>query len=120
MRQHLLLALFLFPLLAAGCVRSTAPSPAASQGSVIVYRDGVFEPRELRVAAGATVTFKNEGTRPVWPASGIHPTHLICPGFNALRSLGAGETYQFTFTEKKICPFHNHLSATENGRIIVE
>lgn len=111
-------------LIGLGCARpapSTEPTAStAPSGPVIEFRDGTFNPRELRISRGTTVTFKNVGSRPVWPASDVHPVHLGCPGFDPRRSLAGGASWSYTFTEVKTCPYHNHLSATEIGRIVVE
>lgn len=81
---------------------------------------GGFAPANLKIKAGATVTFINRDSAPHWPASGVHPTHEICRGFDALKGLETGETYSFTFTEVKTCPMHDHLNPSIKGSIIVE
>lgn len=126
-------------LLGAGCARSpqgpptadsSAPSAEITVGApelgaaipeaVIEYRDGKFDPPTLRVIAGTKVTFVNKGQKQVWPASGVHPTHEICPGFDALKALGKGESYAFVFEEAKDCPFHNHVAPGEKGKVEVK
>lgn len=79
-----------------------------------------FSPSTLRIKANTTVTFINRDSAPHWPASGVHPTHQICPGFDALKGLATGETYSFTFTEVKTCPMHDHLNPSITGSIVVE
>ncbi len=141
MSKKFLLIFLVWPLLGAGCASSPirteppassslpAPSPVGPVGTptsgpsdflTVEYKDRVFIPKELRIKTGETVTFINGGGSNVWPASDIHPTHLLCPGFDARRSLKPGESWSFTFREKKTCSFHNHLSAAEVGKIIVE
>lgn len=127
----------ILPLLGVGCAQKTvtpavapvveqpvaeAPAPVPSNGEMVVieYKDGTFTPKEVRITPGTTVAFKNVGTRGVWPASDIHPTHLLCPGFDPRRILRAGESWSYTFREKQTCPFHNHISATEIGIVVVE
>ena len=92
------------------------PAPEA----VIEYTDDGFNPATLRVLTGTQVTFVNKGTKSVWPASGRHPTHEICPGFDALKALATGETYSYVFTQSAECPFHNHLAPDEKGSIEVK
>jgi len=79
-----------------------------------------FEPKELIIKKGDKVEFVNKDSRKRWPASGVHPTHLICRGFDSLEGIGAGATYSFTFNEAKTCPFHDHLFPNLFGKIIVE
>lgn len=98
-----------------------ATSPVATVPEAIVeYRNGVFNPSTIRVLVGTKVTFVNKGTKEVWPASGMHPTHLICPGFDALKGLKQGETYSYVFSKTAECPFHNHLAPSEHGSIEVK
>ena len=91
-----------------------------SKEAVMEYREGVFNPATLRVLAGTKVTFVNKGTKEVWPASGRHPTHDICPGFDALKTLKSGETYSYLFNKPTECPFHNHVAPAEKGKIEVK
>jgi len=105
---------------APGEVVATAPSTPGQMEAVIDYRDGMFDPETLRVLPGTKVTFVNKGTKGVWPASAVHPTHQLCPGFDALKTLQAGETYSFQFTAVKDCPFHNHVAPSEKGKIEVK
>lgn len=81
---------------------------------------GGFAPSTLRVKASTTVTFTNRDSEPHWPASGVHPTHEICPGFDALKGLAKDESYSFTFTDVKTCPMHDHLNPEIKGSIVVE
>ena len=79
-----------------------------------------FSPKEVKIKKGDKVEFVNKDSRKRWPASGVHPIHLLCPGFDAMKGIGAGETYSFTFNEVKDCPFHDHLSPNLVGKIKVE
>lgn len=79
-----------------------------------------FSPKELTIKKGDIVEFINKDSRKHWPASGIHPTHLICGGFDALKGIDTGATYSHTFTESKICPMHDHLIPNLFGKITVE
>ena len=101
-----------------------APLPAGPTSvapeAIIEYRNGTFNPSTIRVLVGTTVTFVNKGTKEVWPASGRHPAHDICPGFDSLRGLKQGETYPHVFDKPAECPFHNHLAPGENGSIEVK
>lgn len=81
---------------------------------------GGFAPAALKIKAGAKVNFINRDSAPHWPASGTHPTHEICPGFDALKGLAKDEVYSFTFTEVKTCPVHDHLNPSLTGSIQVE
>ena len=78
-----------------------------------------FTPSDLTIRQGETVRFINKGSTDMWPASAFHPTHEVCPGFDALRAIKQGETYSYTFNEVKDCPFHDHLNLSLRGKISV-
>jgi len=96
----------------------TAETPAAQ--NVVTYEGSRFSPNVLRVKAGATVTFKNESSDPMWVASNPHPIHTDYPGFDAKRGYAKGESYSFAFTKLGSWKYHNHLNPGEDGTIIVE
>jgi len=91
-----------------------------------------FEPKTLTVKAGTTVTFVNEDSNKHWPASAMHPTHTVYPGsdinkcgsdetiFDACKGLEQGESFSFTFNEKGSWKYHDHLSVSSTGTIVVE
>jgi len=101
-------------------VEATTTPPAVPNEAVVEYKDGAFNPTSLKILVGTKVTFVNKGTKEVWPAAGRHPTHEICPGFDALHGLKSGETYSYTFPQAADCPFHNHLAPSEHGSIEVK
>lgn len=100
----------------------TATIGAGAQTFTITYSNNSVDISNLSVKVGDTVKFLNKDSIPHWPASGAHPIHQTCSGFDALKSLATGETYSFTFREIKTCPFHDHLNAGSSalkGQIIV-
>lgn len=78
-----------------------------------------FHPSTVTIAAGTTVTFVNNGQANHWPASDVHPTHEILPGFDSKKGLATGETYSYTFTQVGTWPMHDHLVASNTGTITV-
>lgn len=102
--------------------RETQENGAAGSGAThrVKMKDNAFAPEELSIKAGDTVIFDNEDEVAHWPASGVHPTHLLCPGFDALKALEQGESYSFTFANPGTCPMHDHLLPSMTGKIIVE
>lgn len=79
-----------------------------------------YNPPAVDIKIGTTVTFVNKDTVPRWPASGMHPTHQLCPGFDSRNGIAPGESYSFKFMEAKTCPFHDHLYPKMRGSITVE
>lgn len=98
---------------------SATPPPAADATHTIAMDANGFSPATLGIRVGDTVVFRNDDTRTRWPASGLHPTHLLCAGFDALKPLATNETYSYTFTAAKECPMHDHLIPSIRGKITV-
>ncbi|MEK7151658.1 MAG: hypothetical protein AAB784_03025 [Patescibacteria group bacterium] len=101
---------------------SSSPMPSVTTGPKtvnIVFNNGVATPDIVTVKVGDSVKFVNNDSSLRWPASGPHPAHTICPGFDSLRGLKTGESYTFTFKEIKACPWHDHLKPSINGKIEV-
>jgi len=107
---------------------------AAMERHVVVYSDSGFSPGELTIRKGDTVTFRNESSRDMWPATAIHPSHTVYPGsgigrcntseeesiFDACRRIENGGEFSFVFQEAGDWKYHDHLRATNWGAIIVE
>ena len=96
---------------------STSDAPPGG-ALTIAYRAGSFLPKRLEAPAGQTVTFVNESDAPMWPASNIHPTHEILPGFDAKSPIEPGESWTFVFEEVGFWRYHNHLSPSESGIVV--
>lgn len=91
-----------------------------AQNSIIVeITEGGFLPAELTISVGTTVLFINKDKTPHWPASGVHPTHEICKGFDALAPIASGGAYSYTFNEVKVCSMHDHINPSIKGKITV-
>ena len=101
-------------------VPQPSPTPTAAQESTIEINEGGFLPSTITVKRGTPVRFINRGNAPHWPASGVHPIHQVCPGFDALKPIKPGESYSFTFTTAKTCPMHDHLNPSFKGSIVVQ
>ncbi|MEK7514906.1 MAG: hypothetical protein AAB608_00795 [Patescibacteria group bacterium] len=86
------------------------------QNYVITIRADGVAPKELTIRPGDSVTFKNEGLEGAWPASDPHPSHTLCPFFDADKRMAIGETYTVTFPEVKTCSFHNHTNPSSAFR----
>jgi len=112
---------------------ASSPSPETTE-VVVTYGTEGFNPDTAIVATGTVVTFENLSDSPVWPASAAHPTHTAYPGsgidrcgtdeedfiFDSCRGLIPGESYSFLFGKVGEWGYHNHLSPSDTGRIIVQ
>lgn len=99
-------------------VPAPTPTPQGRTFTISMTAEG-FSPQSLTIKMGDRVVFRNDDTKSRWPASAIHPTHQVCPGFDALRPMASAESYSHTFTQAKECPFHDHLTPSLRGKITV-
>lgn len=115
-------------------VPSPSPEDVADGRAVVRYTDeGGFAPSPIRIRVGETVTFVNAGTRPIWPASAMHPTHRVYPGsdiekcgtpaqsqiFDACHGIPPGSNWSFTFSVPGTWRYHDHLQSARVGVVEV-
>ena len=79
----------------------------------VSYKNGVFSPTNLRIHAGDTVRFKNEGIFSIR----IYSESYI--GFDSVGGVPQGSFFSFTFAAKGIFDYHNDRNIEEKGTIIV-
>lgn len=103
-----------------GDTRSLDEEIASNAEQTVTFSDEGFQPEELRVAAGTTVTFENASSRDIWVASDPHPSHTDLPEFDAQRGYAPGESYSYTFDEVGEWGYHDHLRSFDTGIVIVE
>jgi len=107
---------------------SAVPSTPVVNTATVEMSDIGFAPASVTVPAGTTVTFVNIGTREIWPASAMHPTHAAYPTkggcigstFDACKGLKPGEAWDFTFSEKGTWKYHDHLTPNMFAEITVQ
>lgn len=87
---------------------------------VINYSNDGYAPNTIKVKINTMVTFKNNSSKLMWPASAFHPTHLELPEFDALKGFVPGQSYSYTFTKVGEWKYHDHLAPQYLGLIIVE
>ena len=105
-------------LFLAGC--GGGSSGASGGDKVVQIEDDGFHPQTLTIDAGDRVEFENTSSDDAWPASNVHPTHLLYPGFDAKKPLLPGDSYSFTFTKTGSWGYHNHLVPDVQGTIVVK
>jgi plastocyanin len=94
---------------------SIGPTPDIKQPRVytVSYRNGVFSPTNLRIHAGDTVRFKNEGIFPIR----IVGDDLV--GFDSIGDVPQGSFFAFTFAAKGIFSYYNDKNLDETATIMV-
>jgi plastocyanin len=88
--------------------------------NVVRMKADSFDPARLTIESGDTVEFKNESGEDKWPASDVHPTHELYPGFDAEKTVLDGDSYEFTFDRVGPWGYHDHLNPDIQGTIVVE
>lgn len=92
---------------------------APTARSTVTYSDTGFAPKTLTVKKGTTVRFVSTATGGMWVASAVHPTHQLLPGFDQLKSVGKGGTYDYAFVKVGTWKYHNHVNPSDVGTVIV-
>lgn len=148
------LAIVLLGLMVAvsGCTQQDADEPAdsditdndmetsqpsenfnSSSGNQIVLTDSGFEPADLTVEVGETVTWVDDSDSvDMWVGSDRHPTHTQYAGSTlrehcengdqtsaAFDQCSTGEEFSFTFGETGEWGYHNHERSSQGGTITV-
>jgi plastocyanin len=86
---------------------------------VVVFTASGFSPSPVTVKSGTMVSFVNESSSVMWVASDPHPSHTLLPGFDELKSVEKGGTYEYTFAKVGTWTYHNHINPTAKGTVIV-
>lgn len=94
----------------------------------VVISDSGFNPDEITIPEGATVTWISEGKLLHWPASNNHPLHTIYPDgggcigskLDACRGLKKGESFSFKFDSVGSWGMHDHNNAANTMTVIVK
>lgn len=119
-----------------GTPSGNAAVGATGQSQIITYSDKGFSPATVTIAEGTTVTWNNTSARPMWVASGNHPSHTVYDGtstnehcvsgaatsasvFDECAAIPSGGTYSFTFTKAGSWSYHNHAHASDMGTVVV-
>ena len=85
---------------------------------ITLTKDG-FKPSEVTIAKGTTVLFKTTTGNLYWPASNLHPSHLIYAELDPQEPISPADTWSFTFDKAGEWKFHDHLSPYFTGTITV-
>jgi len=102
-----------------GSLTPAVSEPYELRVYTVSYRVGVYSPTNLRIHAGDTVRFRNDGLLPVHIISDPHPEHNGVPGFDSIGDVQPGSVFGFTFATKGIFGYHNERNVNEVGTIIV-
>lgn len=91
----------------------------SDQEVIITLTEDGFVPTEVVIQKGQKVTFKTVRGKLFWPASDLHPTHLIYPEFDPQNPIGPDKTWSFKFDKVGQWRYHDHLFPYYQGVIKV-
>lgn len=97
---------------------SLTPTPIESRIPhiyTVSYKNGVFSPTNLRIHAGDTVKFRNDGFFPIRIVGDDNQV----PGFDSVTDVPQGSSFGITFAARGIFGYHNGKNADETGTIMV-
>ncbi len=113
------LAVFLYPHFKLQLTKQSTQTASGKIIDVSVTAQG-FQPNQVEINAGDTVRWTNNSQTARWPASNPHPTHDDYPGFDPLKEVGPGQTWQFTFFREGSWGYHDHLYPHDHGTVVVK
>ncbi len=100
--------------------KQTSTSSSDTANEIVVTIDSAgFSPKEVKVKNGDTVVFKNTDSEMRNVSSAIHPTHQVYPPLN-LGNIEAGSQKSLMFPDPGTYKYHDHLTPTRFGTIVVE
>ena len=85
---------------------------------ITLTKDG-FVPDTVTIKKGDAITFKSTIGSLYWPASNLHPSHLLYAEFDPQLPLQPNDTWSFVFDQAGEWKFHDHLAPYFTGVITV-
>lgn len=124
----ILVAVAAFALVNNQAQKKESPKPAQTQTQTpkevqneetITLTSSGFEPETITIKPETRVVFINRSGSTAAVNSDIHPIHSLYPLLN-LGNFGDGERLEVTFEESGTYTYHNHLNASQTGKIVVK
>lgn len=107
-----LAALLLTFGLLAGCGSSSPATTAAGNGAQVIMTNRAYDPKEITVKAGDTVTWVNQDA----------PKHDVVADNGEFKSglFDKGQSFSFTFANAGTYPYHCSIHPGMTGTVIVQ
>ncbi len=96
----------------------TSPSATVSATIVKITQSG-FSPKAVTIKTGEVVTWVNDDSTVHAVNSAVHPTHQVYPPLN-LGNVQAGGKVSLTFPTAGTYKYHDHLTPSLTGSVVVE
>ncbi len=98
---------------------SSSSASATIKESIVTITAAGFNPKDLKIKVGESVTWVNNDTKDHNVASAPHPTHTVYPPLN-LGVAEAGEKKSLVFPTPGTYKYHDHLNPSLFGSVTVE
>jgi plastocyanin len=85
----------------------------------IAITDSGFEPAELKITSGMTVTWRNKTEAPHQVASNPYPAHTDLPELFSETYIQPTGEYSYTFATAGTFGYHDYLNPDLSGKVIV-
>lgn len=99
--------------------QTTPTGSSTQQQNAVTLTQNGWSPATLTIKVGQTVTWINKSGQVATVNSNPHPTHTDYPPLN-LGSFSNGSSLSLVFPKAGTYGYHNHLSPSETGTIIVQ
>lgn len=99
--------------------KSEVKAVSFSGDVVISMEEDTYTPTNIEIKKGSKVTFINKSDSLRWPASDLHPSHLIFSDFDPKKPVEIGESWEFVFEKLGEWGYHDHLAPYITGTIKV-
>ena len=91
--------------------------------ATITFSDSGVSPATVTIKSGEAITWTNSGSKAVQVASDSHPTHTdnreLSNGQSGLQ-IASGASTTVTLNKTGSWGYHNHLSPSTRGKVVVE
>lgn len=102
--------------------QSVVPINIAPQGGQVIavsLKGSGFNPKDITVHLGDKIIWTNNSAKDATINSDTHPIHDLYPILN-LGNFSPGQTLRIILREQGRFTYHNHLSPSQTGTIIVK
>lgn len=99
---------------------TSTPVAKTADTALVSITANSFVPATLTIKVGTTVTWTNQEDQEHWVASNPYPANTDLKGLNAGKKMVKGDSYSYTFDKAGTYNYHDDLSPTTNGTVVVE
>lgn len=99
------------------------PAQTTASAATITFSNNGVSPATVTVKSGESVTWTNNSSKKVQVGSDNHPTHTLNQELTNGQftvELAPGASTSETLTKKGSWGYHDHLSPSINGKVVVE